>query len=1129
MGRSISAGPAISAWLTTCVAALPLGCGHDFPTEPPISLTVARAGWPDTLNVTDVETLRVAIHESGGREVAGLDVTWRSSDPTVLEVTVLTPAVPGTREDSLLARLQAVVTARGAGAARIAALVDREGFRSAADSAQLAVVPLIVRKVSPVAWPETLTVTVTDSTSVELAVRRAVGDTAASDTVTRVSWRSTEPAVLGVAGGLPAQSGTQADTLRAQRRAVLVPRQWGLVDVIVSVDRDRFGSSESRLPVRVDSLRLQLSAALPGSLTVTDSQTVVVVRSPSGARVGRSVSWSSGDTRVLRVTPIGADSATVTALRRGTAAVVARVAPAGFEPAVLQVPVSVEGLQVQPLSGIPAPSLQVTDTQRVAVAVRSGSGPRRPELAVTWGSSDATVLQVTSLRAAGDSAVARVTALRRGAAAVIATVAPVGFEAAEDSFPVVVDTIAVDTSGPWPGTLTVTEDTTVALAVSRLASVSINWRSSDPSVLAVVGNVNGVKERAVLTARRQGSADVIATVEHGGSPISTFSRRVVVRSLVVDAVPGGALPESLTVTESRPAAVRVRNARDSSLILGLPVTWSSSDPTVLQVLNSGVDTTRVTALRRGRAVVIAIVNPGGTEPVELRDTIDVDPLFVRQDSPWPDTMAVTDSTRLRIAVVTRAGDTLAGTLPVRWHVGSATVLQSTGRTADVRAETRGWAPVTVVVAQAPFDTAVYVDSIWVTERWISLAVGGQHTCAVTVKGRAFCWGALRDDDDEPVGNGSAPPSPPFDPSTPKRVISSTLLDSITAGPRHTCALTAGDGLAVCWGRNGSLNRLLGVLGDGTFDHSVIPVFVRGGLTFSAIDAGTTATCAIAADEAFCWGEAALLGYRLVDSPMPRPGSQVFGGPGAASRSTTHGTVAISVGARHACATTLPSPSGWCWGEGDRGQIGNGLFDSTVFRDSTIPEVYGIPRDVVSPDDFTLIDAGGEHTCGLSVSGRLYCWGANDSGQLGDGTINDSSSVPVAVDVSGVGVSAFATVSAGMTHSCAVSTGGRVYCWGANDQGQLGDGTLVARTRPVAVDLGQLGGDTIFVAVRAGPGFQARFSALSVHTCGLTTTGAVYCWGSSDRGQLGIQGPGNTCVCGCICLPVRVREPIEPSP
>jgi len=156
------------------------------------------------------------------------------------------------------------------------------------------------------------------------------------------------------------------------------------------------------------------------------------------------------------------------------------------------------------------------------------------------------------------------------------------------------------------------------------------------------------------------------------------------------------------------------------------------------------------------------------------------------------------------------------------------------------------------------------------------------------------------------------------------------------------------------------------------------------------------------------------------------------------------------------------------------------------KSASLTSVAAAP--VAFPADHGIVAAGGRHSCALETTGTAYCWGANDQGQLGDGTRDDHTEPAlVAGDLS------FSQLSAGATHTCAVSRDGDAYCWGNNDRGQLGDATMLERDTPVRV-----GAPEPFKSVRAG------FS----HSCGLTRSGALLCWGSNAYGQLG-TGAGLT--------------------
>jgi alpha-tubulin suppressor-like RCC1 family protein len=345
----------------------------------------------------------------------------------------------------------------------------------------------------------------------------------------------------------------------------------------------------------------------------------------------------------------------------------------------------------------------------------------------------------------------------------------------------------------------------------------------------------------------------------------------------------------------------------------------------------------------------------------------------------------------------------------------------------------------------------------------AIAANGNFTCAARTAGGVRCWG---DNWDGQLGDGTRTSH-----SLPAPV--SGLASSVTAlaaGRSHTCAVLPG-GAAQCWGLNG-----FGQLGDGTLVQRSIPADVSGltgGVT--TIAGGGDYTCILTSGGAVkCWGSDSY--GQLGDGTTLNQSAPVD------VAGLSGGVTAIVAGESHTCA--LLGGGVKCWGNNSYGQLGDG---TTMRRPAPI-DVPGLT------DAVTAIAAGRYHTCAALAAGGVMCWGYNSYGQLGDGSTAQKSSPMPVLDLTDI----VTAVDAGDSHTCALLEGGGVKCWGANYSGQLGDGTTASRGLPAYVS--GLTSDVLAIAAGSGHTCALVPDALAVHAPAMS--GGMKCWGANDYGQLG---------------------------
>jgi alpha-tubulin suppressor-like RCC1 family protein len=281
-------------------------------------------------------------------------------------------------------------------------------------------------------------------------------------------------------------------------------------------------------------------------------------------------------------------------------------------------------------------------------------------------------------------------------------------------------------------------------------------------------------------------------------------------------------------------------------------------------------------------------------------------------------------------------------------------------------------------------------------------------------------------------------------------------------------------MAYCWGET--------AVGDGSAARrQPSPVQMPGGVRFTDVQVGRDHACARSTDgRVYCWGTngSGQTGHDTsLSVVLPRLVTVI------------DSVVSLALAADASCAVTARGAV-FCWGRNSRGELASG---------DTLPR--STPRQVVGLPLIRSVHAGEQHFCAIGDEG-LWCWGRNDAGQLG---LESSGDLRVPSRVNTAGVAVYRQLSGGTRHTCAVTSTGAVDCWGANAEGQLGTGdTRDARSPQRITALGDL-----------------RIAGISLSgntSCALSEAGELLCWGSDAQGQLG-NGAAPASL-----LPTRIARP-----
>ena len=299
--------------------------------------------------------------------------------------------------------------------------------------------------------------------------------------------------------------------------------------------------------------------------------------------------------------------------------------------------------------------------------------------------------------------------------------------------------------------------------------------------------------------------------------------------------------------------------------------------------------------------------------------------------------------------------------------------------------------------------------------FLGVGLGAEHLCALLADGTVSCWGR------NTYGELGLDGVERRDAPTP--VAGLANVDLLGVGHWNTCARVRGDGVR-CWGGGSGAGRRM----------ERVPTRVEGVDDAADFALGVDRCVLTGARSLHCWGDALMYTYRHADRLGERYRHYTLRAL-RDLRAVGLGWSAYGAGDQYACALDGGGAL-WCWGGGYRGDHD---------RDTGASSEHMVPVNFAGIRDATALAVAGDHACVIREGAKLWCWGANGAGQIGDGT-RVSRTMPVEISAH----LAVAAVAVAEGHTCAQTRDGALWCWGDNRSGQLGDGTIDARLVPTAV-------------------------------------------------------------------------------